>query len=66
MAIDEKEVLTGEAAIDKIRSLLAHMHIAFMVIVSNGDVVARPIGVVSDHDAFDGSLWFITGVAELP
>lgn len=60
MAIDQKEVLTGEDALTKIRGLLERMPIAFMVTASGGEVVARPIGVVGDHTAFDGSLWFIT------
>ena len=60
MAIDEKEVLTGDAALRKIRGLLKDLPIAFMITVHRGDVIARPIGVVGDHGAFDGSLWFIT------
>lgn len=60
MAIDEKEVLTGDDALRKIRDLLEHMPIAFMVTVSGDQVVARPIGVVGGHGDFSGSLWFIT------
>lgn len=60
MAIDEKDVLTGDAALQKIRRLLKDLPIAFMITVQGDDVVARPIGVVGDHGAFDGSLWFIT------
>jgi general stress protein 26 len=60
MAIDQKEALSGEEALAKIRELLKGFPIAFMV--TSGDVTptARPIGVVGDHAAFDGSLWFIT------
>ena len=60
MAIDEKEVLSGDPAMTKVRELLAHFPIAFMVTVAGGEVHARPIGVVGDHAAFDGELWFIT------
>ena len=60
MAIDHKEVLTGAAAVEKIRELLEGFPIAFMVTVIDGAITARPIGVVGDHAAFDGSLWFIT------
>ena len=60
MAIDEKENLTGEDALKKIRELLKELPIAFMVTIEGPEIVARPIGVVGDHGAFDGSLWFIT------
>jgi general stress protein 26 len=60
MAIDEKETLTGDAAFEKMRELLAHFPIAFMVTFTAGAETARPIGVVGDHATFDGSLWFIT------
>ena len=59
MAIDKKEVLTGTEALIKLRELLKEFPIAFMVTVSNGDVSARPIGIVGDDD-FEGTLWFIT------
>jgi len=60
MAIDQKEALSGDEALAKIRELLKGFPIAFMVTVQNGTPTARPIGVVGDHAAFDGSLWFIT------
>jgi general stress protein 26 len=60
MAIDSKSVLHGEQAMTKLRELLAEFPIAFMVTVHDGDVSARPIGVVGDHAAFDGTLWFLT------
>jgi general stress protein 26 len=60
MAIDHKELLSGAAAFAKVRELLTDFPIAFMVTVSHGTPTARPIGVVGDHAAFDGSLWFIT------
>jgi general stress protein 26 len=60
MAIDQKELLTGDDALAKLRELLKDFPIAFMVTVSGGEVTARPIGVVGDHAAFDGTLWFIT------
>ena len=59
MAIDEKELLTGDAALEKLRKLLKEFPIAFMVTIAGGDVTARPIGIVGD-DEFDGTLWFIT------
>ena len=61
MAIDPKESLTGAAALEKLRELLANFPIATMVTAErNGAITARPIGVVGDHAAFDGHLWFIT------
>jgi general stress protein 26 len=60
MAIDSKTVLHGDEAMDKLRELLAEFPIAFMLTVHEGDVTARPIGVVGDHAAFDGALWFLT------
>lgn len=60
MAIDEKEQLSGTAALEKLRELLAEFPIAFMVTVSGGALEARPIGIVGDHAAFNGTLWFIT------
>jgi general stress protein 26 len=61
MAIDPKASLTGDDALEKLRELLANFPIATMVTVEpGGAITARPIGVVGDHDAFDGQLWFIT------
>src|SRR5436190_12319059 len=60
MAIDQKDTLTGEQALKKIRRLLENFSIAFMITIQGDEVLARPIGVVGDHAAFDGSLWFIT------
>jgi general stress protein 26 len=60
MAIDEKDILRGEAALAKLRELLANFPIAFMVTAAAGSLTARPIGVVGDQAKFDGALWFIT------
>lgn len=61
MAIDPKQSLTGADALEKLRQLLAGFPIATMVTVEvSGAITARPIGVVGDHAAFDGQLWFIT------
>ena len=60
MAIDEHELLTGDSAFTKIRQLLKDLPIAFMVTAHDNTITARPIGVVGDHGAFDGSVWFIT------
>ena len=60
MAIDQKKMLEGDKALTKLRELLADFPIAFMVTVLDGTLTARPIGVVGDHAAFDGALWFIT------
>jgi general stress protein 26 len=61
MAIDPKASLTGADALEKLRELLANFPIATMVTVEpGGAIAARPIGVVGDHAAFDGQLWFIT------
>lgn len=60
MAIDEKDILHGEAAFEKVTELLANFPIAFMVTVADGTLTARPIGIVGDQGKFDGTLWFIT------
>jgi general stress protein 26 len=60
VAVDEKEVLRGDEALERIRALLEDFPIAFMVTVFGGLLTARPIGVVGDHGAFNGTLWFIT------
>lgn len=60
MALDKKDMLNGDEALEKLRALLKDFPIAFMVTVMDGEVTARPIGVVGDHAEFDGSLWFIT------
>jgi general stress protein 26 len=61
MSIDPKQSLTGAAALEKLRELLAGFPITTMVTVERGGAItARPIGVVGDHAAFNGRLWFIT------
>lgn len=60
MAIDEKDILQGQAAHDKICELLQLFPIAFMVTIAGGNLTARPIGIVGDQTRFDGTLWFIT------
>ena len=59
MAIDEKDILRGDEALAKVRELLESFPIAFMVTVGD-ELTARPIGIVGDSTAFDGTLWFIT------
>ena len=60
MAIDEKEILHGDEALAKIGELLKNFPIALMVTSGDGDITARPIGVVGGDERFDGTLWFIT------
>ena len=60
MAIDQKEQLSGEEALAKLRELLEHFPIAFMVTLVEGHAHARPLGVVSSSKDFSGTLWFIT------
>jgi len=60
MAIDQKDELSGDAALTKLRELLEHFPIAFMVTLSNGHACARPLGVCGKPEEFDGTLWFIT------
>ena len=62
MAIDDKEVLTGPDARTKLGKMLKGFPIAFMVTAGDGEVTARPIGVVGEtgKQEFDGTLWFIT------
>jgi general stress protein 26 len=60
MAIDEKDILHGDAAFEKVKELLAKFPIAFMVTIDDGAFTARPIGIVGDQATFDGTLWFIT------
>ena len=60
MAIDEKEQLSGQEALTKLRDLLEHFPIAFMVTLAEGHAHARPVGVTGKDEEFDGTLWFIT------
>src|SRR6185295_18095154 len=60
MAIDEKDILHGQDARDKVCELLQLFPIAFMVTIADGNLTARPIGIVGDQTRFDGTLWFIT------
>jgi general stress protein 26 len=60
MAIDQKEHLSGDDALKKLRELLANFPIAFMVTIVEGQAHARPLGVTGKPEAFDGTLWFIT------
>lgn len=60
MAIDQKEQLSGDAALKKLRELLEHFPIAFMVTITPGRTHARPLGVTGKTEDFDGTLWFIT------
>lgn len=60
MALDHKEQLTGDEALEKVRELLKSFQIAMMLTVSGDAVSARPLGVVGGGDDFTGTLWFIT------
>jgi len=60
MAVDEKELLHGEDARQKVQELLETFPIAFMITLVNGELTARPIGIVGGTSKFDGTLWFIT------
>jgi general stress protein 26 len=60
MAIDQKEELSGDEALAKLRELLEHFPIAFMVTITEGHARARPLGVTCKTEEFDGTLWFIT------
>ena len=56
MAIDQKEQLTGDEALEKIRELLKSFQIAMVLTVSDEAVSARPLGVVGGADPFEGTL----------
>lgn len=60
MALDHKEQLTGDEALEKVRELLKSFQIAMMLTVSGEAVSAPPLGVVGGGDDFTGTLWFIT------
>jgi general stress protein 26 len=60
MAIDPKELLSGDAALQKLRELLADFPVGFLITVVDGQPHARPLGVVGKPEKFDGTLWFIT------
>jgi general stress protein 26 len=61
MAIDEKDILQGDEAFEKVSELLKQFPIAFMVTVDDdGALTARPIGIVGGDQEFNGTLWFIT------
>ena len=58
---DQKEQLTGEEALNKIRELLKHFRSAMLTTVTAVGVIStRPMGVQGDPDQFDGTLWFFT------
>ena len=53
--------LDGTAAVEKVRSLLAHFRSTMMVTPSgDGSVHVRPMGLQGEPQAFDGVLWFFT------
>ena len=54
MALDHKEQLIENEALEKVRELLKSFQIAMMVTVSDEAVSARPLGVVGGADPFDG------------
>jgi general stress protein 26 len=59
--IDQKEQLTGDEALNKIRELLKHFRSAMLTTVTpDGTISTRPMGVQGEADQFEGTLWFFT------
>lgn len=58
---NDKLNLTGDEALIKVRELLKHFRSAMMVTRhDNGELHARPMGVLGDAAKFEGALWFFT------
>ena len=67
---DSKEHLSGEAALEKARSLLKNFRSAMLTTSVAGQIHARPMGLQGKASEFDGSLWFFaddraTAVSEI-
>jgi general stress protein 26 len=59
--MNDTKHLSGDAAIEKVRSLLKHFRSTMMVTIgTNGSVHARPMGIQGDSEKFGGTLWFFT------
>jgi general stress protein 26 len=60
-AVDSKDQLSGDAAIEKVRALLPQFQSAMMVTHDpNGEVHVRPLALQGDLTRFGGVLWFFT------
>jgi general stress protein 26 len=57
---DQQEHLSGQQALDKVRSLLKDFHSAMFTTAVAGDVHTRPMGLLGAAENFNGSLWFFT------
>ena len=60
LEIDEREQLSGDAAIQKVRELLPLFHTAMMITRANGEVHVRPLAMQGELAMFGGTLWFFT------
>jgi len=59
--IDEKEQLSGDAAIEKVRELLPRFQSAMLIThTAQGEVHVRPLALQGDASTFGGTLWFFT------
>jgi len=59
--IDSRDQLSGDAAIQKLRTLLPHFSSAMMLThADDGDLHARPLALLGDVSSFGGTLWFFT------
>jgi len=56
----ESQHLSGDAATDKVRSLLKFFRSTMMITAANGYPHSRPMGVQGKADEFEGTLWFFT------
>jgi len=57
---DTKENLSGEAALEKIRSLLGNFRAAMFTTTDGREIHTRPMALLGQASEFEGSLWFFT------
>jgi general stress protein 26 len=56
---DPKQKLSGEEAVEKVRTLLGHFRSAMvMTTAPSGEIHVRPWGLQGKAEDFDGTLWF--------
>jgi general stress protein 26 len=56
----EKEQLSGEPALEKVRELLGSFRNTMFTTVVGGEVHTRPMALQGKAEEFEGTLWFFT------
>src|SRR5579862_2903875 len=61
LEVDERDQLSGDAAVEKVRELLPRFQTAMMIThTSDGAIHMRPLALQGDVSTFGGTLWFFT------